>query len=234
MKPAVLFDLGNVLIRLRFERGWARMRALAAGASPEEARAAGRAAHAEGDPPRTTAPVPPPLALPGPAARWLTAHAEDYNRGLVAPEEFLAGLAAALGRPDLGFDACAEAWCDIFDPWPEMESLAAEALAAGHPVYLLSNTDAVHYQYLRQRVPLLDRFTGHHLSYEVRLAKPDPRYFETALARFGLAAGACTFVDDREDNCEAATALGIPSLVHRGDPAAVRAFLVSRGVGVRS
>jgi FMN phosphatase YigB (HAD superfamily) len=231
MKTAVLLDLGNVLIRLRFERGWARMRALAGGASPAEAEAIARAAH--GEPPRTTAPVPPPLALPAPAARYLADRAEDFNCGRIPPPEFLAGLAAALGRPDLGFEACARAWCDLFDPWPEMEALADEVLAAGHPVYLLSNTDPVHYEYLRRRVPLLDRLTGHHLSYEVHLAKPDPRYFATALARFGLAAEACAFVDDREDNCAAALAQGIPSLVHRGNPEAVRAFLIGRGVELR-
>jgi FMN phosphatase YigB (HAD superfamily) len=233
MKTAVLFDLGNVLVRLRFERGWARMRALAAGASPEEAARIAVREPGDGKPPRTTAPVPPPLALPETAARYLSARAEDYNRGLVPPPEFLAGLAAALGRPDLPFEACVDAWCDIFDPWPEMESLAEAALAAGHPVYLLSNTDPVHYEYLRRRTPVLDRFTGHHLSYEVHLAKPDPRYFETALARFGLSPEACAFVDDRGDNCAAALSVGIPSFVHRGDPEEVRRFLVGRGVMVR-
>ncbi|MET0523948.1 MAG: HAD-IA family hydrolase [Nocardioides sp.] len=51
------------------------------------------------------------------------------------------------------------------------------------------------------------------LSCEVRAAKPDPRIFEVALARLGVAAESAVFVDDQPAFCDAATALGIRAVL---------------------
>jgi putative hydrolase of the HAD superfamily len=50
------------------------------------------------------------------------------------------------------------------------------------------------------------------VSCEVGLAKPDPRIYELALSRLGVAAGQALFVDDREDNIEGAARLGLRTL----------------------
>ena len=89
-----------------------------------------------------------------------------------------------------------------------------------------------HFALLREQMPVLRRFTDLHLSYEVRAAKPDPRYYRLALERFGLDGEQCLFVDDREENVRAARALGIRSVIHRGDVAEVRAFLRANGVEI--
>lgn len=47
------------------------------------------------------------------------------------------------------------------------------------------------------------------LSCEVRAAKPDPRIFEIALERLGVAAADALFVDDQQPFCDAAAGLGI-------------------------
>jgi FMN phosphatase YigB (HAD superfamily) len=202
--PAVLFDLGDVLVHLRFDRGAATLRRLA---------------------------VDPDLAIDA-ARTFLGEHALAYNAGQVTPEDFVRGLARAVGQPETpqGLQACREAWCDIFDPWPEMQSLAHEVLDAGHPAWLLSNTDPLHFAYLHERTPVLSRLTGLCLSYELRLAKPDPEYFRSALERVGLPATDALFIDDRPDNVAAARGMGLRSHLHTGDVAAVRTFLTDHGV----
>jgi putative hydrolase of the HAD superfamily len=202
-ETAVLFDLGDVLVKLRFERGLSRFVALAGGR----------------------------LVLPSEAEGLFSSEtALAFNRGDIAPEGFFAWVCETLGCPGLPVSACIDAWCDIFDPWPEMESLAEESLAAGHRVYLLSNTDPIHFRYLCEKRPFLTRLSGHCLSFEVRHVKPEAEFFTAALTRFGLAPSGCAFVDDRPSNVEAARALGIPSMVHEGDVEKVRAFLAERGV----
>lgn len=203
--PAVFFDLGDVLVKLRFERG---LRRFAEAAGCDRALAADATSVYMGE----------------------TAH--RYYAGDIEPRAFFEGLRTALGCGELAVEACIEAWCDIFDPWPEMEALAGAVIDAGHPTYLLSNTEPIHYELLRGRMPVLGRFTDLHLSYEVRLAKPDPRYWLSALERFGLAAEGCLFVDDRLENVEAARALGIRSCPQRGDVDEVRRFLRENGVEV--
>ena len=43
----------------------------------------------------------------------------------------------------------------------------------------------------------------------VGMRKPDPAIYELTLSRLGLPAEACVFVDDLQDNCDAAAALGM-------------------------
>jgi putative hydrolase of the HAD superfamily len=47
------------------------------------------------------------------------------------------------------------------------------------------------------------------LSCEVGAAKPDPAIFEAALERLGVAPDEALFVDDQQDYCDGAAALGI-------------------------
>ena len=51
------------------------------------------------------------------------------------------------------------------------------------------------------------------ISCEEKLVKPDPRIFHTLLQRYDLKAEECLFTDDREDNVEAAIALGMKGVV---------------------
>ncbi|WP_373044263.1 HAD family hydrolase [Vulgatibacter sp.] len=204
-RPAVFFDLGDVLVHLRLERGLQRFADLAR-CTLAEVRDAASVYHGE--------------------------QAHRCYAGEISTEAFLRGLTARLGCPELAPALAVEAWCDIFDLWPEMESLAAEVIEAGHPTYLLSNTEPVHFELLRKQIPVLGRFTDLHLSYEVRAAKPDPRFYRLALERFSLPASSCLFVDDREENVEAARREGIGAVLHRGDVDEVRAFLRENGVRI--
>ncbi|WP_225987300.1 HAD-IA family hydrolase [Streptomyces spectabilis] len=56
------------------------------------------------------------------------------------------------------------------------------------------------------------------------LAKPDRRIYELAAERVGAAVARCLFVDDREENVAAATALGMRGVLYRG-PDDLRAAL---------
>lgn len=145
----------------------------------------------------------------------------DFDTGRIGVEDFLRGLDAP-GAPRA---TLAEAWCDVFDPWPEMEAVLGEVLASGRPSYLLSNTDPLHYSYLSRRIPALPRMTGHQLSFERGLLKPDPAFFRDALERFGLSAGECVFLDDLAENVRAAESLGVRGHVVTADVAATRAAL---------
>lgn len=198
---AVIFDLGNVLVRLWPERGLARLRRLVPGLDRELA--------------------------------WLQAlpEVEAVARGALDGPAFLEALARRLGtRAPL--DELREVWCDTFEPWPEMEALAESVIASGTATYLASNTDPLHYAYLAARMPVLARMTGLHLSYEVGAFKPERAFYEGALARFGLVAGQCLFLDDRPENVDGARAVGLEARVFDGDVAAARELLRARGVAL--
>lgn len=206
-KPAVLFDLGDVLVHLHFERGLSRFVALAGGA----------------------------VKLgPDTAGIFIGEKALAWARGDLGKEAFFSWITQQLGAPQVALADCAAAWCECFDPWPEMEALAAEVIDAGHPAYLLSNTDPLHFAVIEKQMPILKRFDGLYLSYQARAVKPELEFFTGALEKYALAPADCLFVDDRPPHIDAARAVGIRSMVHTGDVAAVREFLVKGGVGLKA
>lgn len=54
-------------------------------------------------------------------------------------------------------------------------------------------------------------------SHEVHLAKPDPAIYHLACARLGVEPAGTVFVDDRPENVDAATRLGMHAFLHAGD-----------------
>jgi putative hydrolase of the HAD superfamily len=101
------------------------------------------------------------------------------------------------------------------------------ARAAGTRTGLLSNSwgDATSYD----PALLQELFDGWVISSEVGLRKPDPAIYELAAERIALPPAACVYVDDLPGNLKPARALGMATVVHRGDAAAtlaeVRALL---------
>lgn len=87
----------------------------------------------------------------------------------------------------------------------------------GHRVFLLSNTNDMHWQYTRDVLMPLNGYTTEDyfervfLSYEMGLAKPDPQIFQQALEEGGMSAADTLFIDDNRDNVEMARSLGIHS-----------------------
>jgi epoxide hydrolase-like predicted phosphatase len=61
------------------------------------------------------------------------------------------------------------------------------------------------------------------ISSQVGLRKPDPAIYELAAERIGLPPEACVFVDDLPGNLKPARALGMATVLHRGDAAATLA-----------
>ena len=92
---------------------------------------------------------------------------------------------------------------------------------------LLSNSwgDALAYD----RALLDELFDGWVISSKVGLRKPDPAIYELAVERIGVPADRCVYVDDLPGNLKPARALGMATVLHRGDAGAtlaeVRALL---------
>lgn len=88
------------------------------------------------------------------------------------------------------------------------------ALREHLPLYVLSNTNDGHIQWVRRHVAELGEpdfealFTRVYYSYELGLVKPDPAIYTTVQADIGLDPGALLFIDDRADNVAAAKGCG--------------------------
>jgi epoxide hydrolase-like predicted phosphatase len=96
---------------------------------------------------------------------------------------------------------------DVFD-------LILRLKALGLRTAVLSNTITAHVSHNRIR-GLYDPFDVHVFSNEVGLNKPDPAIYRLTLERLGLAdtPGAALFVDDLQENVDAANAVGIHGIL---------------------
>ncbi|HEY8580649.1 MAG TPA: HAD family phosphatase [Beijerinckiaceae bacterium] len=91
-------------------------------------------------------------------------------------------------------------------------ALLAELRAAGAPVYAITNFPAEKYDETCARFPFLRTFADVVVSGRERVRKPDHAIFRILLDRNGLRAGDCVFIDDMPANVAAARALGFHAL----------------------
>ena len=88
-------------------------------------------------------------------------------------------------------------------------------LRSKYMVYLLSNTNSIHWDYVCKNAfnyrgfRMDDYFEETFLSYEMHLAKPDKAIFEKILNDANLLPEETLFIDDLEANCKAAEEVGI-------------------------
>jgi len=133
---------------------------------------------------------------------------------------------------DLGFDGdydeFARIWSEIFTPIEPMIALA-ESLKTRLPRLLLSNTNAIHMDYVFAHFPFLKDFDAQVLSHEVGMLKPDAAIYRLTLEKYGLAAERTVFIDDLVANVEGARRVGMQAIHFQG-PDQTRAELTKLGI----
>ncbi|MDD5147873.1 MAG: HAD family phosphatase [Candidatus ainarchaeum sp.] len=86
-------------------------------------------------------------------------------------------------------------------------------LKKNHRLVLFSNNNHPTVKILRARHKrVLDLFDRHYFSCELRLAKPDPEFFNHALKELKLKPEECLLVDDKEKNIKAAQEIGMKGI----------------------
>ncbi|HVC09622.1 MAG TPA: HAD family phosphatase [Elusimicrobiota bacterium] len=167
-----------------------------------------------------------PLAIAG--YFWIERLSDKLERGHLTPAEFFKLFRAKLGYKE-NWSAFCDAWCD-FTLNPETEEIM-NAVRLRRKVYLLSNTNELHYDFIRRNYSFPRRVHGALLSYRLGLRKPEPEIYRAALLKARAAAAETVFIDDLKENVAAARRLGINAIRYTS-PADLRASLGALGVAV--
>ena len=138
----------------------------------------------------------------------------QHEQGLLTDEEFRAEIRKRIPHP-VTDEQIDEAWNSFLVGIPAYKLDFLLELRRRYTVYLLSNTNGIHWQwalrnafsYQGHRVE--DFFDRIFLSYEMKLVKPDVEIFRRLIAETGLNPSETLFIDDAESNCRAAHSLGI-------------------------
>jgi putative hydrolase of the HAD superfamily len=134
--------------------------------------------------------------------------AVNYETGVVGDADFHGELCRRTSTR-LAWDEFVGAWNSIFLAEPLVPDEILAQLAENAPMWIVSNTNRIHFDFIAKRYSFIRYFRGFILSHEVGAMKPDRRIFENALQRAGVGAGEALFVDDQIRNVEAARELGM-------------------------
>lgn len=151
---------------------------------------------------------------------WKHKVVERIESGQVGGEEIY-----SLFRADLGYRGTYAQfrllWCDHFTLDRGSHALL-KRVSRRVPTYLLSNTNALHFDFIRARYAFPRQVRGAILSHEVGLRKPDLAIYRAALKLSKTRPEETLFVDDLAENVAAAAAAGLVAVQFKGAPALKR------------
>jgi haloacid dehalogenase superfamily, subfamily IA, variant 3 with third motif having DD or ED len=134
--------------------------------------------------------------------------AASYEIGKITSQEFYESLSESTQYSG-SFNEFSIAWNDIFTPIPDALEILAYT-AAKNKVALLSNTNELHFEYLKARYPqVFLLFSDFHLSYLMRERKPDDEIYKKVIAYYDISPEKIFFTDDLPENVQAARKNGM-------------------------
>ena len=142
---------------------------------------------------------------------WLTA-----DRGPIETAELIEGFAAnAPGHGELVRDAYGHAEGTVWEMPYTMEWIKG-LKKRGYRLYVLSNYGKDLFERTRDKMPFLPFMDGVVFSYECHLMKPEWEIYKHLCDTYSLLPAESVFIDDHEENIEAARGFGIHGIRFTG------------------
>lgn len=182
----IIFDLGNVLVKLNPEGCIGAFKAIGMGE----------------------------LVDPNPQSEGMKLMSK-LGVGMITTEEFCEAARKLTGTDVTNeeiIDAANKMLVEIPD---EKKERLLQLKKAGYRLFLLSNTIDIHWDYCvdhlfpYQKYGVEDYFEQCFLSQRMHLAKPNARIYEEVIRQANIHPDETLFIDDLKENCEAAEKLGI-------------------------
>jgi FMN phosphatase YigB (HAD superfamily) len=131
-----------------------------------------------------------------------------YDTGRLTSREFYQRVTDHFGVT-FPYSQFRDIWCDLFDPMEGMAALV-QHLAPLFPLFLLSNTNCLHFDYIQARFGgILQPFQAFVLSYQIGSRKPEPAIYQALIRQVGRPPEEILFLDDKVSFVEAAQDQGL-------------------------
>jgi FMN phosphatase YigB (HAD superfamily) len=186
----IIFDLGNVLVELDFDRSMKAFRQLGVASTTEQE-----------------------------ASQLIWPTVQKAEVGEITTPDICEGIRQA-GHIQAGDTDILQAWNAMLVDIADERKQKLLELHQHHHIFLLSNTNLPHWTYCSKRLfpyrqwGVNDYFNKVFLSYEMHLAKPAEEIFTETLRQADIEAADTLFIDDREENCQTAERLGFQTYLN--------------------
>ncbi|RLD12229.1 MAG: hypothetical protein DRI44_01375 [Chlamydiae bacterium] len=184
MYKNILFDIGNVLIKLYPERAFKKL--------------------ANYMNPLTAMLI---WAKKDEFMKDIRREQDLLETGKMTIQQFFSRLKGKIGLK-MEFEQFEDVWCSMFSLNEDVLRFANE-LSSNYKIFLLSNTNKTHINHLYKEFPVFDFVSGTALSHELGYLKPSQEFFNKALEKLNINAGESIFIDDSEINVKSANESGI-------------------------
>ncbi len=138
---------------------------------------------------------------------FLSNFEQSYTRGEITTREFYLKASEALGIK-IPFKTFCHYWNNIFCENNGMAKLLSE-LKKNYPLYLISNTNELHFNYVRKQFNILKFFKRTFPSHKIGARKPDPKIYRRVLRQINLKPQEVIFIDDMKSFVAGAKRVGI-------------------------
>lgn len=135
-----------------------------------------------------------------------------FETGKISAENLFKHLKELLGLR-MVFAEFVKAWNSIFSLKPIISEQFIEKLSKKYRLIILSDTNELHFEFIRQNFPILRFFDDFILSYKVGFLKPSAEIFQATIEKANCKAEECLFTDDREGNTTGALKFGIDAIL---------------------
>ncbi|GCB37265.1 HAD family hydrolase [Bacteroides faecalis] len=138
----------------------------------------------------------------------------QQEKGMITSAEFRNGVREMMGKT-LSDQQIDTAWNSFLVDIPTYKLELLLKLREKYVVYLLSNTNAIHWKWVCENAfpyrtfKVEDYFEKTYLSFEMRMIKPEMEIFKAVIEDADIDPKETFFIDDSDINCKMAQKLGI-------------------------
>lgn len=139
---------------------------------------------------------------------------DRLEKGEMSPEAFRNEIRQYIDA-EVSDEEIDYAWNSMLLDFPHERLLLLKELKKTHKIYLLSNTNIIHWEHYTQKIKniygieLSDCFEKDYYSHNMGLRKPDTSIYNKLLEAENLKAEETLFIDDMYPNVEAARSVGM-------------------------
>ncbi len=137
-----------------------------------------------------------------------------FEKGMITVQQFREEIRKEIGN-EVTNEAIDDAWNSYLVGVPKEKLDLLLKLRESYVVYLLSNTNELHWEWSCQYAfpyrgfRVEDYFEKMYLSFELKDVKPSTEVFSRILVDANIDPKETLFIDDIQENCEAAASLGL-------------------------
>ncbi len=135
---------------------------------------------------------------------------EAFCKGNIGPKKYYREM-GKIFKADIEYQDFINIYCNIFS----LNSSVVKTLTrlkGKNKLILLSNTDTLHFNFIKKRYPEIFIFDDYILSYKIGSVKPETEIFDVALDRSETKPEEIVFIDDMKENIQAAKKIGMKTI----------------------